>query len=119
MCTSLTIGHSSAPLQIPALPEGCASTIMHRCFSWQWLMGVERFNVLGQFDDNSPFNAENGMWTSLTVFLLSVLQARLYESASFQYIRKYYITEAVRTLNNHRTAHTVASSPLPHPLLCL
>ena len=78
-------------------------------------MGVERFNVLGQFDDNSPFNAENGMWTSLTVFLLSVLQARLYESASFQYIRKYYITEGVRTLNNHRTAHTVASSPLLTP----
>ena len=68
--------------QIPNIPIGCVASVTDLCFSWQQTVGVTKLSAVHANDvASSPFDVNDGLWASLSLFALALFQAQVYDSA--------------------------------------
>ena len=67
--------------QLPIIPLGCQSSETDICFSWQDLLGTKKLSAVDPSASvPSPFDLDDGLWTSLSLFVLALFQFHLYDS---------------------------------------
>jgi hypothetical protein len=66
------------------------------CFSWQGLFGLEKYSPIGEVNNpqcvnghgcDRPLSASEGLFTSVLLFVLSLMQAYVFDSPAFDFVR--------------------------------
>ncbi len=78
-------------------PNQFADKSPGNCFNYRSLLGFEKFSNAASVNDVDSLSFSRGLGPSLLIFILSMLQLRVYHSPAYAYVKEFYAREAIKS----------------------